>query len=248
MNEDGRWCSKVLNREGLYEELQSAVKKAAMQKKVSEIAGQLSEEYNIPEDLSSEYLIGKSQIRNAENDFFLFALSMKFIPDKLNKYFSETEIKQKSKQKFIVPKLKFPIELDMIKISDDQWIGKISAQELIKFRDAQVIKYNENTQRPLQLYISGEVEHFKITVNKKAVDDISDSFESNLYIPNTITLNVPMNTVIDDTISGKLITIYRRTRYKSTQKSRENPCKMVGFSLLFNFTSSTYHFACKGLR
>ena len=55
----------------------------------------------------------------------------------------------------------FPIKWDMVEVSDDQWIGKITVQDLMKLRDARLIKYNENTQRTLKRVINNGFEYYQ---------------------------------------------------------------------------------------
>ena len=155
--------------------------------------GQLNDSFNLPPEIASDYLTLRNNITEA-NDFVLFIFASLLYKDKLTKYFTASEIKEYSKSKFSVDKLKFPLRYKMVQIADDQWVGKITVKEIIKLRDAQVINYNEKAQRTMQRIVANGVEHYQISLNKKAVAGIEDAFESGMYIPNTITLNLPEDT------------------------------------------------------
>lgn len=105
--------------------------------------------------------------------------------------FTDTEIKSYESLQYEEKGIRFPINLPMIKVKENQWIGVITAKQLMKFRRAQMINYNENTQRTLQRIIRGETEYWKIRINETAVKQISELYESGSYLPNTITLNIP---------------------------------------------------------
>lgn len=63
----------------------------------------------------------------------------------------------------------------------------------MKFRDAQLINYNENAQRAMKKVVEGNDVFYQISLNKKAVEGIKESFNNNTYISNTITLNIPVD-------------------------------------------------------
>ncbi len=147
--------------------------------------------YDIPRGLSSDYLTLKIPTEDA-SDFLLYALAIIFFNEKeIQSYFSPQEIKKYSKMKFNKISLDFPLTFDMIQIRSNQWIGKITAQELMRFRDAQIINYNERTQRTLERKITHGHEVYQIAINEAAVKEIETSYEEDAYIPNTITLNIP---------------------------------------------------------
>ncbi len=147
--------------------------------------------YGMPEKISSDYITLRRTVANA-NVFALFILTdVVYGPLKIQKYFSEQEIESFHKSKWYIEKIEFPIRYDMTKITDEQYIGRISAKELMLLGDAQLINYNEKAQRTMKHIVKGEMEFFQIALNKNAVNAIMESFERDLYIPNTITLNIP---------------------------------------------------------
>lgn len=153
------------------------------------------ERYGIPELIISDYILLRRNMIDT-NAFLLFIITdITQKPSVLNEYFSPQEINTYSKEKWVVEKAEFPLTFDMMKINEEQFVGRISVKELMKLRDAQLINYNENTQRTMKHIVKGDEEYYQISINKDAVYAIMESFESDLYIPNTITLNIPEDAV-----------------------------------------------------
>ena len=112
-------------------------------------------------------------------------------------YYTMKEAKHYRTSKYESDNIKFPLVFKMFQVTDDQWIGKITVDMLMKLRQAQLLNYNVNAQRTLTRVVKGDKESYKITLNQKAVNEIQNSFENNEFIPNTITLNIPMETEYD---------------------------------------------------
>lgn len=160
----------------------------------SKIYDYAKEKYSIPRGMASDYICMRASMSEA-NEFILFCLLDSIINTtgaklKLSDYYAEQEIKEYSKAKYKIEKIEFPLRFKMIQITADQWVGRIDVAMLIKLREAQLINYNENAQRVLTKIIRGDKEIYKISLNQTAVDSIKDSFKKNLFIPNTITLNL----------------------------------------------------------
>ncbi len=150
---------------------------------------EIKNKYNIPTSISFDILtLKKDPIDETEN--ILFAVLDVISTGKIKTYFSDKEIEAWSKWTYKDKKAKFPLKFKMVKITETQWIGKITVSELMKLRDAQLINYNENTQRRLRRVVSGNEEWFQIDVNRAAVNAIIESYKNDEYIPNTITLNI----------------------------------------------------------
>lgn len=150
--------------------------------------------YNIPKSLVLDYFTHrKSFVEASEFELFILLDSViKFI-DKTNKlsvYFTDKEINFYEKEKYRTEKLEFPLEFKAIQIANDQWIGRIDVKTMMKFRKAQLINYNENTQRTMTRIVQGKNIGYKPTLNEKAVVEIAKKCENNTFIPNTITLNI----------------------------------------------------------
>lgn len=162
-----------------------------------------NEKYEIPKGMVSD-LITKRMAMASVSEFVLFILldSMCSVlkEDKVlgvDNFYTMQEAKHYRVSKYEIEKIKFPLVFKMVQIADDQWVGKITVDMLMKLRQAQLINYNVNAQRVMTKVVKGDKETYKITLNQKAVKEIQDSFEKGEFIPNTITLNIPMETEYD---------------------------------------------------
>lgn len=146
--------------------------------------------YSIPYDISNDIITLRKSAYDYD-DFILFAVLSVIREKELKKFFTDKEIEKYSTKQYSTKKIKFPIKFNMIEVSEDQWVGTISVRTLLDLRDARLINYNENAQRPLtHRTVNGE-EYYQISINEKAVSGIMDSFKNGTYISNTITLNIP---------------------------------------------------------
>lgn len=172
--------------------------------KCKSIYNYANETYDIPKGIISD-LISNRLLMSEVSEFVLFILldslynvlhdSIKI--SNLDEFYTTQEIKHYKSAKYNIERIKFPLVFKMVQIAEDQWVGKITVDMLMKLRQAQLINYNINAQRTMQRIVRGNKESFKITLNKKAVNSIRNSFESNDFIPNTITLNIPIETEYD---------------------------------------------------
>ena len=151
----------------------------------------LYDKFNLPVSIAEEMITFKKDIKEFSTIEVFWV--MWFLDRKcLSKYFTETEIDVFSKDKYEEDKIEFPIVFDNIcKIADDQYIGSISAQMLMKLKNARLINYDENEQRALKKVKSGSVEIYKPYVNEKSVKEIKKAMEDGIYIPDPMTLNMP---------------------------------------------------------
>ena len=159
-------------------------------KKMKGLTKVLNKKYDIPVSIASDIISLRSDVKFT-TDFVLFCVTEELAPTLIEVYYSDSEIEKYSNTKYTQRKTAFPLHFDMIKISDDQWIGSITAKQLMKLRDMQLINYNENAQRTMQHILRGDVEYYRIALNKSAVSQIEDLYSNGSYIPNTITLNIP---------------------------------------------------------
>ena len=162
-----------------------------------------NETYEIPKGMVSD-LVTKRMEMSEVSEFVLFILLDSIchvVKDKdvqgVDKFFVMQEAKHYRTSKYKIEKIKFPLVFKMFQVTDDQWIGKITIDMLMKLRQAQLLNYNVNAQRTLTRVVKGDKESYKITLNQKSVNEIQSSFENNEFIPNTITLNIPMETEYD---------------------------------------------------
>ena len=165
-----------------------------------------NEMYNIPKGMVSD-LITKRIDMTSVSEFVLFALfdsiynvcknNGKRDMQGIDNFYTMQEAKHYRVSKYEIEKIRFPLVFKMFQVTDDQWIGKITVDTLMKLRQAQLLNYNTNAQRVMTKIVKGGKESYKITLNQRAVGEIQDAFESNQFIPNTITLNIPMETEYD---------------------------------------------------
>ena len=163
-----------------------------------------NETYDIPKGIVSD-LVSKRMPMAEASEFVLFILldSIHNVlkDDKdiqgVDKFYTMQEAKHYRISKYEVAKIKFPLVFKMVQVDNDQWIGKITVDTLMKLRQAQLTNYNVNAQRTMQKIVKGDKETYKITLNQKAVGNIQSAFEDESFIPNTITLNIPMETEFD---------------------------------------------------
>lgn len=166
-----------------------------------------NEQYSIPKGLVSDLITERISLQEA-SEFVLFILcdsinsslyelgGNRRLTD-ISMFYTETEINYYLKQKYKEEAIEFPLVFKMVQIEDDQWIGKIDVQTLIKLRKAQIIKYNINTQRVMKKKVKGEKVVWKIAIIKKSINEIADAFKKRVFIPNTITLNIPYESEAD---------------------------------------------------
>ena len=182
----------MLRNEELFDKLNSHIKQQ-MHKRllIYKCYIELQEKYGIPNGIVTDYITLRVPIDSA-SDFILYALASYYLKKKdIEEYFSPQEIKTYSKTKFESKQLQFPLVFDMVQIKSNQWIGKITVKQLMQFREAQVINYNEQTQRTMERKILHGNEYYQISINDLAVKEIENSYEQDAYIPNTLTFNIP---------------------------------------------------------
>ena len=166
--------------------------------KCKSIYSYANETYNIPKGIILD-LISKRMAMSEASEFVLFILldSINNVLKKdkenleVDKFYTMQEAQYYRKSKYEIGDIKFPLVFKMIKVEEDQWTGRIDVKTLMRLRQAQLINYNINAQRTMQKIVRGEKESYKITLNKKAVEEIASEFSHNTFIPNTITLNIP---------------------------------------------------------
>lgn len=153
---------------------------------------ELFERYNIPISMSSDIVAQRKDL-SEYNEFILYCITDIILPKQVADFFTETEIKMYQNQKLILDSVNFPLKLHLIKIDKDQYIGRTSAQFLMKLRDKQLINYNAETQRALKIMIKGGTKILRPYVDDKAVNEIEESYNNKTFIPNVITLNINLD-------------------------------------------------------
>lgn len=173
--------------------------------KRNEATEYLEKQYNFPSGRFADYYTQRLSVEDAAHsrrDILFYLASAIDLVDKQAKavqtIFTPVEIKGFGGTKFEIKKTKFPIRIKCVRVADDQWIGATDVHFLMELRASQLINYNTNAQRVVQRLISHGNEIYRISINKKQVREIRNSFEEGEYIPNTITLNIPQKERLDD--------------------------------------------------
>ena len=185
----------IKTKEELAKKIKPLCEKVLFNKeKSNNVLHDMQASFNIPTGMTMDLLTGRINLEDA-NEFILFALTncldKELEKKNTDKFFTPIEINGYSDSKYQEETIKFPIEIKCIPVTPDQWIGSIDVDFIMKLRKAQLINYNANAQRTLQKVVKGERSYYKITLNKDAINKISESMNNGNYIPNTITLNMP---------------------------------------------------------
>lgn len=155
-----------------------------------------NKKYDLPRSITSDYVSLRNPLEEA-SEFILFCIldsienAREEKKSEIPTFYVDKEIKTYSKSKFKVEKIKFPLRFKALQISDDQWMSLIDFKTLMKLRAAQLIVYNENTQRTMKRTIRGEKEIYKIEIDKSATSSIEASYKGRTYIPTPLTFNIP---------------------------------------------------------
>lgn len=162
------------------------------------------ETYGIPKSTILDLICARKELSEV-SEWILFILldSMceKLPNDKVEfkteYFFTQEELENFKELKYETEKIKFPLKFKMIEIEKGKhWIGKITVNELMKIRQAQLISYNVDT--PIQKVVNNPKEIWKPEIlYTKTVKEIQSSLEEGIFIPSMITLNIPTDTKYD---------------------------------------------------
>lgn len=156
----------------------------------------VAEHFGMQGGRAMDFVSGRMSIENAsllEKYALYYAMDQIEGSNLIKRHFADEQINLLRKQKFSKEKIKFPMKFHCIQIADDQWIGKISVGELVGLYNAQLIHYNVNAQRIMKRIVRGGNVTYRIAINQHAVKQIHDLMKLGRYIPNTITLNIPVD-------------------------------------------------------
>lgn len=188
-------------REELNELLTQIIQKKSFEANADSVVDYVYEHHNIPKGELNDYLSGRKDWSEA-NDVVTYCVIESFnkIPnnkhlltyaEKLSEMYTKSEIGKYSKYKYKSDVIKWPLRIPCYQVAKDQWIGVADMKLLFQLGEAQLIRYNENAQRIMRKKITGGQEEYVPYVNKKAVNEIAYFFKEGIYIPNTLTLNIP---------------------------------------------------------
>lgn len=162
-------------------------------KRCEEIRNYMYEKYNVPTGVTMD-MIARNVIGD-KTEFVLFCLLDGIDHTEETNYkkdfFTGIEINQYVTEKLETNRIKFPLKIKCEQVTPDQWIGATNTKFLMELRRAQLIKYNANAQRVMKRIIKGENVLFKLIPNKLAIKSIRVLLNKDMYIPTTITLNIP---------------------------------------------------------
>lgn len=165
-------------------------------KKSKELCDYTNEKYQIPTGIIMD-MVAKRVGLISESNFFLFILCDGIDKvnqtDKLHAYFNDNEIEEWGSSKYYQEKIEFPIKIKCFQVTDDQWIGASDSNFLMKLRNGQMINYNVNAQRVMKKVVHDGNTAYELDIHKRSVTEIADSMLAGEFIPNTITLNMPIN-------------------------------------------------------
>lgn len=180
------------SREDLNVYLEKIFSKYATASERRELYQNLLKKFGMRISAAEEMVTFKKDIREYTT-FEVFCVLYFVNRNALSKFFTSEEIETLSKQKFDtdVDIQKLLVFNNMIELSSDQWVGKISAKRLMEMKKARLINYEEGEQRALKMVKYGSVEVWKPFVNRKAVEEIKDTLRNGTYIPDFLTLNMP---------------------------------------------------------
>lgn len=183
------------SREELNAHAEELFKKEMSKKEKRNLYDEVYQKYGISVDVVEQMITFKRNISEF-TPFEVFAVVWFLDRDCLSKYYTEGEIEFMSNEKIVEETVTLPIEFDnMVQIAADQWIGKITVQELMKLKKARLINYEEGEQRGYKRMKSGSMEIWKPFVSNKNVKEIKESMERGEYIPDPMTLNMPEGSV-----------------------------------------------------
>lgn len=165
----------------------------------------IEKKYKIPVSFTADIIAGRKDLGEV-NDFIVFALLDILNPKKISAFFTDEEISELGKIRYETTEFSLPLIFDnMSQVASDQWVGSITARQLMRLKDAQIIRYNENTQRTLRRIVRGEDRYYRIYLNKKSISEIRNLMESGVYIPDDITLNMPLDTTTYSFNNNRLV-------------------------------------------
>lgn len=156
----------------------------------------LYEKYNYPSNLATP-VIHKTRAIEQLTSEELFWFASVTLPERLQEYYSETEIKKYSMIKYVKEEMS-ELSIQCVEVvAGKQWIGVLpnAAKTLMDLRDNNKIFYNPNAQRAMTMerIKDGRV-LWRITLHKNVLNKIRECFRSEKFVPNTITLNIDPDT------------------------------------------------------
>lgn len=197
----------MIDREGFYSMLKKCFNKHLLEKQwQTDLIFGLKKSHNIPIEMTSDIITQRIDVRDVQDDI-LFTLALATKEISVLDFFATNEIVVYENYYYHAEDFKFPytFESQMVEVREgEQYIGKITVKELMKLRNAQVINYNSNTQRAMKKVVGNNFEYYKISLNRKAINQMMELYKRKEFIPNTITLNISPDIDFSYSSEGKL--------------------------------------------
>ncbi len=142
--------------------------------------------YDIPESVVSNFFYDIEDIENISDDLLGPVADVVLGEKAVSEYLDPASYEGYKYEATPLITEFFPV----IEISPDQWITRIELNDLISLYDSGRIRYNPETQRPMRRTRSGATEVYRFFKNDKAIAEMTDALRRDLFIPNTLTINM----------------------------------------------------------
>ena len=177
-------------------------------KQTDELLDYIYNTYNIPRDEIMDIIAMRTEqdilnIRKDVNHIY-YALVDGIYNAKVNKdvspvedFFDKEEIKLYSKP-FPKKIKKFDLSFPCVTVDDDIWVGAVDVDWLMFLTNLGKIRYNPEIQRTMRKVKRKTKDNkeeivYEISRNQKSIKGIRELFHNGQYIPNTIILNIPLD-------------------------------------------------------
>lgn len=177
---------------------------------VSEICAYSKNRFDVPEKETKDCIYRRKGLDTISN-FVLFATAFSIDHIKktslVNDFFTPKEVEDFEKEKYYLEKPKDTIRIKCFPVTKEdpstatQWIGAADVKFLLDLQKRGMLNYNFDAQRVMKRVIRGNEERYEISLNQSAVKSIMEEYQEGTFIPNTITLNIPMDKDEDVSVS-----------------------------------------------
>lgn len=169
---------------------------------ISDICTFAKNRFNVPLGVTNSCIYRRRGLDEFSN-FVLFttAFSIDHLRNTsiVKEFFTPKEIEEYQEEKYHVETVKEEIRIKCFPVTSGeastatQWIGIADARFLLDLQKRGMINYNFDAQRVMKRVIRGNEERYEINLNQNAVRSIAEELKEGTFIPNTITLNIPMD-------------------------------------------------------
>lgn len=156
---------------------------------VRQVSENLKNLHNLPPEITLNILYGHKSLADY-NDVICYWITKEVQPQLVEEYFSSREIKNYDKEQYVDQEPVLPLKLNVLPLSDDQWLTVMSVQDLMRLRKDSLLHYNADTQRALRVMVKGGDVIYEPYVNQKAVKQMTQLLVDGQFIPNVITWNI----------------------------------------------------------